>query len=484
MNLGDIRDQVLDLRAWSPTNAAAVARVSKAVQLAYRKLVDDCPEAVLPANETVVIHKSIDDTSENFKVDVLSGEPYVLEFQHSGGYTGIATDGTWDGLFWIEVTDAGGLIRRHRCREFFTGGSPVKIRVSLDVPWANSSDTALAWRLYQPHVFLPSRVMKVLDAEVWAEGLDRLDIMPRFSAQSLERRSYRDQTAGPPEDFWPDINYQVPAPNRPPIVAIDDVAGAWAGPHNRGKWKVVATRCWGKREFRAAHGPAGLLVPMFESSPTPASAEISNIGVAGKLSITLVDDDFEWNFGAQDANRYQRSGWYWRIYIARSDVDATIASPQSVNNQHVEISPDIYYHLADLAGHSKVYLWYGIIGYDKTQRLQRIGVYQGWRVYPYADKRYELDLKILRQPENLTDDQDAAEIQAWAEGAITVLAEHFVAKLDQDPEAAARLLTQYLVEDRPGLMVSAARLGGNRIDRTVRHRRGHLDHDRYTTMKA
>ena len=68
--------------------------------------------------------------------------------------------------------------------------------------------------------------------------------------------------------------------------------------------------------------------------------------------------------------------------------------------------PDAYFLLADIPAYQTIYLDQGLIIPDYHHRLREIHGYQAIRMSPRPDKRYEVEVRCVRRPKTLEDDQD------------------------------------------------------------------------------
>lgn len=481
MNLGQIRDAGLERRAWELSSDTAKARATRAVVRAYTRFVTDCPRGVTPRRLYGQLHPEKNSATEGFKANVVSGDPWVLEFQNSVGYTGIATDGTWNGLYYIEIKDSAGRWHPARqCLDFWVVSD--KVRVSLIEPWGNPTATNLEWRLSAPWLWMPAHTLSAPKVTVWDSSNRQLSRVTRARAWGEGLVRWQDDRKGPPEDMWPDEVYQVPAPNRAPICT--QAESNWVGPVNRVKATFKVTRCLGHQEFYSSiKSGSGLRKPLFESSPSPASAVYDGTDDHKAIDIKLVDDDFQWSYGPAGLARENHSGWYFRLYLSIEDVATTAASGQSFNNPEVEAGK-IYYLLDEVPGSQITYTWSGNTQYDMRQRLQQCNGYHGWRVYPHPDQSYFLEMLSRVEPDELVNDADAPVIQAWAVDSFLVLVESEMAKLEQNHDDARDLLAQYMNMELPKLTGIANKLRGGSVQRgNLRRRYKHpLDGQSFKTV--
>ena len=178
MNRGEIRQAMWALRSRGvpDTDTAAIATYNTLIDLAYKRLCSECPNAMLPDTEHVVLLPEYRTTGTATGTRISkTADPFVMEFHVLGTWLPVM-DGTWDGIYHLEVTDGGGRVHRRQCREFWVDQEegmfpPVyHYYVSLDRPWDAALTGNLVFRLYTPEFFTTEDVIQVLDGSIWDQS--------------------------------------------------------------------------------------------------------------------------------------------------------------------------------------------------------------------------------------------------------------------------------------------------------------------------
>ena len=101
-----------------------------------------------------------------------------------------------------------------------------------------------------------------------------------------------------------------------------------------GKFRYIYTWVWGYRDDEVADmGPAKndyevaprVRPPLWESSPSPASALITAVAKQ-KVLVTVPPHPPLLGFGDTASKRYQKTGWRARIYRRRESIDESATS--------------------------------------------------------------------------------------------------------------------------------------------------------------
>lgn len=455
MNRGDWRDRATRECNWKIDNdddfTEEVAGFQRTV---LDRLSERCPEAFVPDDETVFVYP--DKTHGDFrrKIDA-TVDARVLAFGALPGPVFPATDGTWDGLFHIEVKDPAGMWHRRRCLEFFQdlmGG----YYVTIDRDWGDLADRAMEFRLHQPYFVLRDDVMGVTDGKVWDSTRQRLENFPEGFARYADDQDFQGTTKGRPLYIYRSKREKMPDPNRAPRLAPTEGLNPqpWVGPEPTGSFTYVYTRVWGRKD-RELVAPGGTRDPQFESSPSPASTSITvpTSGVTAVV-VTVPNIDYMRGFGTPATLSEQHSGWRTRIYRKRATVTGGIGDITR------EVGVGIYYLLDEIDGSSTTYIDDGTKLPDYHRRLPESHGYYLWRAAPHQDATYQIDLRVLRKPLPLYNDSDAPDTHPSAN---EMLIEGLKAKLfhkkgdhDNGYRSAARfetMMSEFRASQQPARIV-------------------------------
>lgn len=433
MNRGDLREMAASLRSMTvnPNDTTKIALLNKQIDLAVRKLASEHPVAFMPDVEHVILGKDYSGSSPGITI-ATTADAYVLQWSSVSAAFTPAVDGTWNGIYWIEVTDAGGTVHRHQCRAFWaelTG----QYRVSLDRP-VNFAGSGLAWRLHQPEFFTKADCIRIVEGVLFLDSPTSMVAVPRSQFVQYRRLDYKGGQNSQPTQFWRKRLYQQPPPTRAPSTALVSQGPVW-GPEPIGTFDYVFTYAWGYRSPER-QDPFGRLEPLWESTPSPASSAVVVPDTNTTVTVTLPEVAWMVNFNVPGTLRAGHSGIYKRLYRRRSVTGTTPAHPT------IE-APNVYQHLADIDDVTTSYTDNGSVIPDYYRRLPESQGYYSWVPWPHQDKQYELDLFIERAPALLMNDSDAPQVQASHLPMLVELVAHFFAKLDNDAPGAAEHLLAY-----------------------------------------
>lgn len=461
-SLGQIRRVALSMRAWNSSGTSFDGRVRDAVNTALAHISRDAPEAFVPSEEHVVLLAPINTADAAVAVRfAATADRWVLEITDATGAAlgpSVATafrpvvDGSWDGLMHLEIAIPGAPNSeegRRQSREWwtFTGIDGLqRFYVSLDRRWRNTTDTAMTGRIYMREFFTRADVLKVLNpVDLWSA--DRTQ-MWSISAGTAHRRIVQDfqrQSTGPPNEWWRTRHFQMPTPTEPPIATASSVGGGlgWLGPLPEGDFNFVYTYVWGRRDLEWQEGGnSGVVDPVWESAPSPPMAAVFSHAASAGRSIILQASNIDamQNFftagGALSATRHGRSGFRVRFYVRRSAIRAATGA---VEFRNIETN-DRYYLLDEIDPTATVvdgattyytaYLWRGAVIPDLTRRLNWSPGFYAYECAPHQDRRYEMDMRVLRRPPELVDDQDVPPIQQDAWTAFLELVLYYLCLMD------------------------------------------------------
>ena len=189
--------------------------------------------------------------------------------------------------------------------------------------------------------------------------------------------------------------------------------------------------------------------PLWESSPSPISAEVvttaSGEASVGTPSVKITLPNIEYmqgfmttgaqkNLGAGTSSflrrNYRESGWWVRIYRRRATADFTnygnlktivgvsdSAGGATITGLNKLDLPTVFFLLAETKiddVNRGIFYDNGRIIPDYHRRLKVVHGYQAIQLYPYPDERYEVDVRCVRRPPKLVDDEDAPLVDAVA----------------------------------------------------------------------
>lgn len=402
-------------------------------------------------------------------VSVEQSDPWVLSANLAPGTAGALdwpTDRSWDGRF-IELKDSNGTYHRHQIRTIWKEGSaPGEYRMTLYTPYngitnADVPTTNMSYRIYTPCYALPADVISVNSMRLYQENESYpLDIMGQLEAEQKRLAdANRNVTAGRPRLAYRRKHWSLSSPTEEPEqLTLENEQRTttfnWLGPEPGGKFQYVYTYCWGRRDDQhwrhnpgldksqigttlawcnplsndelslynsdntlytelANLGDRARYSPLWESAPSPAS-EIITVKTDG-LGIYLKFPDLEkiqgYGYPGQ-AQRYRRSGWRIRIY--RKRLESTAESGFTGFGAMDVEDAGAYYLMMEVPGWCSEIIDNGAITPDYGTRLKTVHGYQNVALYPRPDQRYELDVRCVRRPEPLVNDQDAPKLHPEA----------------------------------------------------------------------
>jgi len=427
-------------------DADSIAAFNEAINDAQKKLAGDCPSAFMPDEESIVLYPDYTNGTMG-RTLAATTDPYVLTFGASPGAAGTSepvVDGTWDGIYHLEITDPTGQAHRRQTREFWkatVAGGPAgdQIFVSLDRPWRNSTDSGMAFRLHQPEFFFRDDVMEVLDGGIWDQTGAHLVALPEHFMRFYNDQDYRGNRTARPEYLVRGRHFQLDAPLTPPLAVRAEQLGPWVGREPIGRFRFMYTYASGKKDAER-QSPVGGYDPMWESSPSPASEAITLTDASQLIQIKgLPNIDYMQDFDpiAGGTLRAGRSGVYKRLYVIRETTDTTGAFVDEVEPLGVPM------FLGNVEGNVVQTTWDGSVIPVYTRRLPEVQGYFAHRMVPHQNQRYEVDFRVRRRPRDLGHDGDAPRVHPDAEEALVLLCCYFCAKLDKQYDEADKALEQY-----------------------------------------
>ena len=417
-NLKGIREAVFNQADWAPKQSSvAVARMNEYINRAYNQVAQDAPFLFFEDEVRWAVH---DDKIPTLATDTLTaasvGDAWVLE-------TNLPTtnvnalkwqdDRSWAGraLMLTVPNTSPEQIEMIRIREVWTDTTnPLlpKIRVSLETPWHNVTDTDIKYRVINDEYTFPDDLIELKNANLFEDSNTYprpLTVSGQASAEYVAYPHNVDfQSSGPPRILYRREYQSLRGPTQPPkTVTTED---PWVGPEPTGNFEYLFTYVWGQQEvWSHAPGPetqtaltpsAERYEPYWESSPSEPSVALSNEGNTKVIRLTLPNIDFTLGFGDAGTARYGRSGLRKRIYRRRlASSDGTIEAPNT------------FFLIDEVDGLTTTYDDDGSVTPDYRRPLREVHGYQTFRLYPRPSRRYQLVMRMIRKPLPLTDDADS-----------------------------------------------------------------------------
>ena len=447
MNLGNTRDRLFSQVDWSPKQSQdAKDRTDQFINRAQNQLALEAPflfwEDILqfitlpdfePDTGMLVAAVVTADT-----VLVNSSDPWVL--QRTLATTVVDADGTaltaWDvtGLWngrQIEVTGVDGEIHRHQIRDVWTTSTTQYL--SLVRPWHNLTDTAMAYRIYTRDYALPDDLVQVYSIRLVENNQNfPLSVMGQLEAEKLSLADGPSQIASgtPRVAFRRPHQAPLSSPTQAPVVTAPGTT-EWVGPEPTGEFSYVFTYIWGYRDAEDQNaGPKGSVLtstashrePVWESSPSPATASVvvADAGASNSVALLITTPNIDQMLGFNEAGdtRRNHTGIRKRIYRRRHSVTSTTTNYANLDNaatngSQIE-SPDKYFLINEVAGVDVIWQDTGLFVPDYNRPLRQVHGYQSLALYPRPDARYEVDVRCLRRPPELVDDEDVPRLHAEA----------------------------------------------------------------------
>lgn len=388
----------------------------------------DVSDGLLTGTYQMYLPGQVQSATEGFYFATTT-DPWVLEFRKLNGNplntTGSTTTGWfpditgfWDGLMWIEVTTAEGVVWSCQSREWFRTGdggitADYRYYVSLTAryPEASVADTDMVGRIWPRYAWFPSQVLRpVGDPRLHQDGggtvvrMDHMEMMRKYG----ESWKGTDASSTPVRMSKATVR-PFPAPSYVPTVSASN--DAWAGPVQEGDFTFRYTLAWGEHDAHQFTGlNSALTWPLFESAPSPESATFSNTTSPGVgVVITLPNIDFMENFYNASEIRHLHSGLYLLIYVSRSAVRA--AGLGTVN----QVETDDGYYLLDAVNVSSAnptYTWTGTVVPDRSRRMRyQSGTSEGWLIQPIPSEDIQLNWDVAYLPDFIERDYDVVPIR-------------------------------------------------------------------------
>jgi len=416
-NLKGIREAVFNQADWAPKQSTVARyRVNEWINRAYNQVAQDAPFLFFDDEIRWAVHEDRVPTDENDTLSVAAtGDAWVLETNLSTTNLNLMPwqdDRNWAGRALILTVPGSDPeeVEFIRIREVWTDTSTPffpKIRVSLERPWHNVTDTSIKYRVVSDEYTFPDDLMELKNASLFEDGSTYprpLNIVGQSAAEfSAYPHNSEFGSAGVPRVMYRREHQALAAPTQPPATVQET---DWVGPEPTGEFEYLFTYVWGQQEvWSHSPGPETQTVltgvseryePYWESSPSEPSKAQNNIVSVNSVKLTLPNIDFMMGFGDAASARYGRSGFRKRIYRRRlQSSDPTIEAPNT------------FFLLDEVDGLTTTYYDNGSITPDYQRPLREVHGYQTFRLYPRPSKRYRLVLRATRRPRELTDDSDS-----------------------------------------------------------------------------
>jgi hypothetical protein len=493
--LADLRQNLIDQVDWDPApNSKAIARIDGFIDRACQQIAQEAPflfhesevrfRTVAPVEPTLATD-TISMKSETTTMPVNpTRNPWAFETDLAIGTTDAVvwkTDRTWDAR-WIDFMDSDDLVL-HRAQIRAVADASAALlpaawgtgyRVTIDRPidWETHGTGPFKYRVYSPVYWLHDDIMEWRSGRILGENqITALEVMGQRQAEVLGFLETEDEQTGGtiPRYLYRRFHHQMPGSNTAAVLSLGNDATPgeqWLGPEPPGTFSYVYTLTWGKRDreyqaggigqwdtgnplFDTGHSSVATRYsdnrksePVWESAPSPISAEISTTtmteaaDIIGAVKLQLPNIAYEQGFeleGLQGSGTvFQRfgeslGGWHIRIYRRRHAADFveyhTLGTGfkgvgVSVSNLNALDIQDKYYLLAEVPGDQDTWFDTGEILPDVSRPLRDVHGYQGVRFFPVPDEEYDIAVRVIKRPPRLVSNRDAPLIHAEAQDLI------------------------------------------------------------------
>jgi len=496
-NLAGIRAAIFAQSDWAPSNSpVAEERVDEFINRAYFRMAEEAPFLFFESEIRMAIDPDVNKASSTDLLSVAGADAWTLETDLAVGAAGSTTwnsDRIWDGRT-IQLYDKDqDRWLKYTIREVWQQSNRYKI--SLDRPWKNNTDTGIDWFVETHEFNIPQDAIEVRSLTLQRSNLScPLSILGQDSAEwSSVANSGRNVSKGLPRWAFRREHKSLRAPTFDPVTTL---GGSWSGPEPTGKFEYRFTYVWGKQEIWF-HNPgpqtqstqtatSARYQPYLESPPSTKTAIADNTTISGgaydAIAVSLPNIDFMLGFDDNTTERYHRSGIKKRIYRRRVSEGPT---PLPYTTSNVE-QPDDFFLLDEVDGHITTFLDTGANTPDYGVPLQPVHGYQTIRLWPTPDANYTIEVRCIRRPKALTDEQDYPLIHEDAMDCLITRALAYLYESQGNAAMAQYSLTSYqeslfLLAKRYGDLRSKSR---PRRKRTARVRRNSNFRRLLTTSKG
>lgn len=374
------------------------------------------------------------------RVSVHSTDPWVMS-RLSNVTTGFQTwnqNREWDGRM-VEITDPNGQTHRRMARTFWTetDGGDLYTRFSIDMPWPNTTDTNMKYRIYTPSYYVGPGVSEIRTARLYDSANWRIEARTRTEMERAGLIDYQGRTAGKPELLYRTDPYELQAPMRTPTVSLN--SPTWSGPEGAGQFDFVYTYVMGKIDSDVRnYALPNMRKPKWESAPSPVSAKITATNTGDSIKIDMPDIDSMLGFGTGTPRAFH-SGVRKRIYARRysQDISGGIGSEMESDQR--------FYFVDEVDGQTTSFIWGGT-RIDRQTPLLFSSRYQSVAFFPLPDQRYEIDMRVLYTPIDLVNDTDSVSLNDDCCEALVQKVLELMQEWDGKPDMALKSRQLYYTE--------------------------------------
>ena len=491
-NLAGIRSAIFAQADWAPSNSpVAEDRVDQFINRAYFRMSEEAPFLFFESEIRMAIDPDVSKASSTDLLRVASNpfggaaDAWVLETELNVGAAGSTSwnsDRLWDGRTIQLYDDDQSRWIKYKIREVWIHAN--KYRISLDRPWKNTTDTGLDWYVETHEFNIPQDAIEVRSLILQrSNAAYPLAILGQNSAEwSSVANSGRVVSKGIPRWAFRRQHNSLRAPTFDPTTAQS--LGGWVGPEPTGKFEYRFTYVWGKQEVWF-HNPGpqtqntqsaqeSRYKPYLESPPSTKTAIVDNTtlggGVYNAIEIALPNIDFTLGFDDNTLPRNNRAGIKKRIYRRRVSEGPT---PPPFTTSNIE-QPDDFFLIAEVDGHITTYTDTGENTPDYGVPLQPVHGYQTVRLWPTPNANYTVEIRCIRRPKALTDEQDYPLINEDAMDCLITRALAYLYESQGNAAMAQYSLTSYqeslfLLGKRYGDLRSKSRPRRKRTARVTRN---------------
>ena len=490
LNLEGIMLSVFEQTDWAPSQSdVAKNRVKEFISRATIQMALEAPTLFNEDETRWAVHKDRVPTLTTDLLKVSGTDAWVLETELAVGTTDALvweTDKLWWGRNILLKVPSSDPEEWHmaRIREVWSEvvGGENKIRLSLDQPWQNATDTGIEYRVINNEFVLPDDVIEIRNISLMESSTGYpypLDIIGQTPA---EFATFPNQAAlqaeGVPRAVYRRERQYIDGPKRAPGVEVTTDNDPWAGPDATGDFEYLITYVWGRQEiWTHSPGPRNMddllpLTPRYEPYWESAPSPISDQGTAPSsqafaLRLHLPNVDHMLGFDEATTARYRKAGIKKRIYRRRITADSPAAVAPSLLAYPHQDATNRFYMLDEVDGHITEYIDDGSVIPDLRRPFREVHGYQTFRLYPVPDNRYELVMRYIRHPLPLQDLSDVPQVPRDAVEAIVLKTLVYLYEMQGNAAMAARKQAEYTA----AMNVLLKRYGDMRPPSRIRRRR-------------
>lgn len=449
LTLQQIRAAVYERADWSPGNATSATNAMRGfINSALRRLASDAPFLYAAERREIELEPDVvGGDNDTFSVDPTDAWVLVSDNVAAAMDISFEADRPWDGRALFVRTSATAPWEEYRIREAWLSIADSKIRMTLDRPWPNVTDTGLMIRVHTSEYVLPPDVVEVRSMRIWGESFE----VPVRSTREAERvcadlGDFDNAGAAMPLLAYRTAVRGLPAPKQAPDATFVPAGESdpWNTDEPAATRTFVYTFVWGLHSNRHVFpGPAtqasgsldaSRVVPYLESVPSPQSIPVTMAEASGSISLALPNVDYEHGFFESGATRYTRAGIRKRIYMRTTEsADITKRS-----------SDETFYLVAEVDGHEVTYTYTGTDLPDVMTPAPVHARYRTLRMWPTPDQNYRAQLRVVILPKELIDDQDVAEVDEEARDMVVSLVLYHLRGMSGSDAAANAAMRDYL----------------------------------------